>query len=308
MVRTITLDRRHIYVLPNRYGMMMVVVLGVMLAASLNYGLSLGFVFTFWLTGICLVSIFHTYRNLQGLTLHLGEATPVFAGGTALFPVAVDNQPGPARHALSVAMEENTPKDQPRDVAANSLDWLPLACAAPRRGWLQPGRFYIQSTYPLGLVRGWSLLDLEGACLVYPAPEETAPPLPLGANREGEQGAGTPEGEDFQGLREYREGDSPRHIHWKTLARQDTLLVKQFGGLARQGVWLDFTALAPLDSEARLSRLCRWVLLAEQRDCLWGLRLPGLELPMAHGETHRQACLRALALYDHPQTFAGGPG
>ncbi len=34
--------------------------------------------------------------------------------------------------------------------------------------------------------------------------------------------------EDFRGLREYRPGDSPRWIHWRTSARRGVLLVKEF--------------------------------------------------------------------------------
>lgn len=34
--------------------------------------------------------------------------------------------------------------------------------------------------------------------------------------------------EDFRGLREYRQGDNPKWIHWRTSARMDATLVKEF--------------------------------------------------------------------------------
>jgi uncharacterized protein (DUF58 family) len=37
---------------------------------------------------------------------------------------------------------------------------------------------------------------------------------------------------EFSGLREYRRGDNPRHIHWPTTARSNTLMVKEFEPLA----------------------------------------------------------------------------
>jgi uncharacterized protein (DUF58 family) len=50
--------------------------------------------------------------------------------------------------------------------------------------------------------------------------------------------------------------------------------------------------------EARLSRLTRWVLLAEERGLHYGLRLPGNSIPLGEGFQHRERCLRELALYD----------
>ena len=46
----------------------------------------------------------------------------------------------------------------------------------------------------------------------------------------------------------------------------------------------------------RLSRLTAWVLEAEARGQRWSLRLPGLELPVDGGASHRDRCLEALAL------------
>jgi uncharacterized protein (DUF58 family) len=43
------------------------------------------------------------------------------------------------------------------------------------------------------------------------------------------EGAGAAE---FSGLREYRRGDNPRHVHWPTTARLNELMVKEFEPLA----------------------------------------------------------------------------
>jgi uncharacterized protein (DUF58 family) len=87
-------------------------------------------------------------------------------------------------------------------------------------------------------------------------------------------------------------------VAWKAVARSQKMLTKQFSGEAASELWLDWAALpAALDLEARLSRLAGWVLQAERLGALYGLRLPGFEVPPSHGESHSAACLRALALY-----------
>jgi uncharacterized protein (DUF58 family) len=52
-----------------------------------------------------------------------------------------------------------------------------------------------------------------------------------------------------------------------------------------------------MDIEQRLAHLARWVIDADHRDLVYGLRLPGLTIPIAAGSAHRTDCLRALALH-----------
>ena len=51
------------------------------------------------------------------------------------------------------------------------------------------------------------------------------------------------------------------------------------------------------DAEARLARLAAWVESAERAGLRYGLRLPGQELPPAHGDAQRREALERLALF-----------
>ena len=76
------------------------------------------------------------------------------------------------------------------------------------------------------------------------------------------------------------------------------MLTKQFSGAAGAELWLDWSLLAGMPAdEQRLSRLCGWVLQAEQAGARYGLRLPGIEVAPGRGDAHCSACLQALALY-----------
>ena len=52
------------------------------------------------------------------------------------------------------------------------------------------------------------------------------------------------------------------------------------------------------DTETRLSQLSRWVVDADAKDLRYGLCLPGVDIPVDSGESHRHRCLQALALYE----------
>ncbi len=43
--------------------------------------------------------------------------------------------------------------------------------------------------------------------------------------------------------------------------------------------------------------MCHWVLQFSERQQAFGMRLPGLVIAADYGEGHRDACLRALALF-----------
>ena len=103
--------------------------------------------------------------------------------------------------------------------------------------------------------------------------------------------------EDFSGLRNYVAGDAMPRIAWKALAREQGLQVKQFSAQQGQQLWLDWMQMPNIAQERKLELLTRWVLDAEARGLMYGLRLPGLELPPQHGPSHRAECLRALALF-----------
>ncbi|MCW9089582.1 MAG: DUF58 domain-containing protein [Gammaproteobacteria bacterium] len=291
----VTLGRRRVYIIPTRSGIIFAVILLAMLIGAINYQNSLAFALTFLLASLALVSMIHAVRNLYGLRLTRGHPQPVFAGDTARFALSLENRNGPARFALRLMLDGQQPITH--DLAQNGGQWIELCRHAPRRGYLSAGRITLYSRYPLGLFHAWSNLNLAMSCLVYPRPDQKRglPPQMLQERGSaGDQGRGS---DDFASLRPYHVGDSLRHIHWKALAREQGLMTKQFGGGITEELWLHWEQLGNLGQEARLSRLTRWVLEADELGLAYGLSLPDLAIPPGRGERHRRRCLEALALF-----------
>ena len=170
--------------------------------------------------------------------------------------------------------------------------------ATSARGWIALERVRLTSTFPLGILRAWAYFEDDTRCLVYPRPDG-ALPLPVSGASAAAARAGTQQGnDDFAGFRPYQPGDPIRAIAWKSLAREDTVLVKRFtsGAAARLLLrWDDCAALA--DTESRLCQLTAWVVDAERLGLEYGLELPRAAVAPGRGRAHRHECLRALALY-----------
>ena len=289
------LAQRRVYILPTRHGLSFGLALMLMLLGSINYNLSLGYVLTFLLAGLGVVSILHTFRNLVHLYVSAGRVAPVFASDTAQFQILLENRSDYARHSLDLAC--GTAKAR-CDVPAHSHSSVELALRAEKRGWLQLPRVTVDTRFPLGLMRAWSYVQPDMRALVYPRPDGAPLPVPDADSETGDRPSLGPGTDDFAGLRPYQASDSPRHVAWKASARSEALLTKFFAGLASSELWFDWDRLPPgMHVEARLSRLARWVTLAEERRLRYGLRLPGTTVPLGEGFPHRDRCLKELALY-----------
>ncbi|MGH3848617.1 MAG: DUF58 domain-containing protein, partial [Pseudonocardiaceae bacterium] len=257
--------------------------------------LSLGYLLTFFLAALGVVAMLHTFRNVHGLRVRWRAPEPVFAGDNAVFPLLIENPSRHGRYALDVA---TSPDNRQTLNVSQEPGVTRIALRAEQRGMLRPGKITVETRYPLGLFRAWARLSPDVYCLVYPRPARADLPLPPPA---GDAGAGktiVAGNEELQFLRVYRQGDSPRRLAWHAYARGRGLLTKQFAADEGGEVWLDFAQVPGAGTEAKLSRLTRWVLDADAAGIPFGLRLPGGEVPPATGEAQRRLCLERLALHD----------
>ena len=290
---TWTLGQRNIYILPTRAGLAFGGTLVVMLLASINYQLNLGYALTFLLASAALVSMHLTHGNLRGLTLHLRPTAPVHAGAPALLEVVVTN-PGRPRHALALRYEDDEAVTAWADAPAGGQVAVHLSFVPARRGWHALPALQVETVFPFGLFRAWTVWRPAARVLAWPRPEHPTPPLPLtgssaGDDRPARAGAGS----ELDGVRPWRRGDTMRQVVWKKVAHSGELVSRETAGSAVRELWLDWADTAG-DPERRLSRLAAWVLQADHEGLMAGLRVPGREQPPGQGAAHRRAALDLL--------------
>lgn len=294
----IHLHRHRVHVLPTGAGLAFALALLVMLIASINYNLSLGLALCFLLGGVGTVSIVHAFRNLHGLIVETGRCAPVFCGSEACFELVFANPQALRRPALRLRAQHASAGFELASLARTRVT---LCRPMLARGRWPLGRTVIETRWPLGLIRAWSVFVPTLDCLVYPAAEHPAPPLPDSGSGPAPHPArriAGDDGDDFAGLRAHRDSDSPRHVAWKVFARGGPLLTRHYHRPAGRELTLAWQALpAALDDEVRLSRLTAWVLEAERMQRPYALQLPGIDIAASSGEAHRQHCLHALAMH-----------
>jgi uncharacterized protein (DUF58 family) len=302
---TLVLTQRNVYILPTRAGWLFALTLIVLLLASINYQLNLGYLLTFLLAGSGLMSMHVTHATLRGLNLQLRAPAPVFAGDAAAIDIVLANPSKRARHGIALGLS-SAPKTHRHaawcDVPAGGQSSVTLGFVVPHRGWSPLPAIALETLYPLGLFRAWSVWRPASNVLAYPRPEHPAAPLPgTRAAGAGQGGARSSDGGEFEGIRPYRRGDPLKLVVWKKAARQldsgAELIVRDTRSAARHELWLEWAATGATTPDDRLARLAAWVLAADRLGLAWGLRLPGRELPLGQGEAQRRAGLEALALW-----------
>ena len=296
-VPPVTLVQRRIFILPTRHGYGFAFVVFVLLLASINYSLSLGFVLTFLLGSMAGVAMLHTWRNLAHLKLRPGRCDPVFAGETAYFGVTLET---PSLTRFAIGLRRRGEEALHADIGVGEPATVALPLQTRVRGRARCGRIEVFTRYPLGMFHAWSYVEFDLSVLVYPKPDPSAGAPPQDGRSATEEGIPVRGDEEFNLLRPYLPGDALRQIAWKALARERGLLTKEFSAMASSELWLDWDAARAGDVEARLAILAHWVLQAEEFGQGYGLRLPGVSIPPERGEAHRARCLEALAFYELP--------
>lgn len=199
-------------------------------------------------------------------------------------------------------------------VPGGSTRSFAMSLVCEKRGLYHLGPVSLASSFPLGLVEVRQRRQ-EGVQTLTVYPDLFAiVELPLrGAPSQIHRGGYLlPEGSgaaEFSGLREYRHGDSPRHIHWPSTARSGALMVKEFEPLASACLCLalDQSAAANLGHgrEATFEyairvagSVARFACARSLRTRVLGEGARRLDIPVGSGEQQHRTILDALAVIE----------
>ncbi|GAB1257144.1 DUF58 domain-containing protein [Aurantivibrio plasticivorans] len=290
-----TFSQKNLFIFPSMQGFWFLLVTLLLWLLGTNYENNIVLSLAFLLTTLMVVTILHSYSNLSGLSIELQGASPVFQGEIAEIKILLTRNSKRIREDIGLAWEENDPVHT--ELVSIIERTVSVSASADQRGWFNPGVLHVKSYFPLGLIRCWARLRFPPAVLVYPKPVDAGPlPPSMAIADEGVESARVG-ADEFVGFREYHVGDSMKNVSWKHFARGMDVMSKEYSAYVDQRLWLDWDYLGGMDTEARLSRLCYWVLEAskERRDV--GLRLPGIEVSPAQGSQHIENMLRELALF-----------
>ena len=272
------------------------VMLGAFFAAPYS---NLFFLLLGFLTLVGMIGGLAAVKNLRGVTASLVELPPVPSQTGIQVPMQLQAKRPPrfqiaAQLQLAGGRELRGVVDLLDGNASLSLHAEGLA----RGGYAIEGAC-IDSSYPFGILRVQRAFQAPDELIVYPAPEGMLEGRSMAETLDELLGPGDPGVEDLQpsSLRDHREGEGVRGIHWRASARRGRLVVQEWEGGSGQGLEVVLDRRCPADQlEHALATLSAMVHVA--RTNKETLRIHSQELSATFGEGQRPwpEALRFLAM------------
>jgi transglutaminase-like putative cysteine protease/uncharacterized protein (DUF58 family) len=245
-----------------------------------------------------LLSWLHARANLRGLHLRLVGARPAAQDVERLIPVELRATGAVSPCGLEVLVLGAKAPVFVERVPTGTAVLVELPPPQKHAGFAL--KLLVRSVYPLGLFTAECVVETTWVRRIHPQPAGDLPLPEPDASRHGDAVAVAASrghhsgGDDFAGLREWRAGDSPRHIDWRSVARGGPLMVKAWSSGVQGSVVLEWNTLT-LDEPARAAQLARWMEICEDEGRPYELRLPGQTIRAGHGPAHLRRCLDALS-------------
>ena len=271
--------------------------------AAINTGNNLFYLLVSMLLGLIIVSGVLSEQSIRRVRVEAILPHELFAGQAALLVARVVNRKR-WRTSYSIAVEV-LGGDHSAYLARLEAggERLVTWSETPRaRGPWRLAGFKVATRFPFGLFVKAAQLPPSAEALVYPAVR------PLSPDRRRElAGTGVApaprrgRGHGLHDLREYRFGDDPRLIHWRSSAKSATLMVRELEADAALDARLVLEGTGRGDPERLERGLADAASLAVhllEKGAAVELVGPGVHVPLGSGPAQRTRILTALALFD----------
>jgi len=250
----------------TRRGAFFVLVVVLVALSSLNTGNNLLILVLSTLMAAMIASGLVATLVLHELRISLRAPEAIYAGQTAVFVLTLQNL---KRRFPSFALRLKSRKDDNSEPdgtdfflqekmfafikPGGSLS-LPLKCAFERRGIYAVSGFEVRTTFPFGFFSRGREIKASGSIVIYPRLRDVAQMLLLhpyldGTQEQNRRGSGG----SLYNIRGYHPGDDARYVHWRSTAKTDRLMVRDFSAEEDQPVSITFSTYLPVVSPATLA-------------------------------------------------------
>lgn len=246
----------------TREGIIWLIAAILMFVTGLFKGINLLVLLAYLLAGLWVLNHWNLRSNLQRVIGRREAPGPVFAGEPVDFSIDVSCSGRRAVRGV-VLVDRNQARDRAWLILTLQPDWL-LRIRHTQvfnaRGRSRAEALVAYSSFPFGLTvrardlataQEWIVLPRLGRVNIEQMKQWLARIARGDGRTRRRQLLPAPQEADIHGLRDYRAGDSPRWIHWRTSARRNQLLVREFEDSAQPHLALVVEPWLPVEPTHR---------------------------------------------------------
>ena len=212
-------------------------------AAAVNTGNNLLYLILGWMLSFIVASGVLSELTMRGLKVRRRSPPRIYADQPFLMEIAVENEKeSMASYSIEIEdLDRGTPLDKKcffLKVPPGRIQRTSYRHRFPRRGQYRLSGFRVGTKFPFALFRKSRILDHADDILVFPTVYSVATPAPRSRYADGNLVTQLGRSGEFFGLREYRQGDDRRDIHWRSTARSGRAMVREYEEESRKRVTL----------------------------------------------------------------------
>ncbi len=278
--------------------------------AAINTGNNLLYLMLGMLLALIVVSLFMSEFSLRGLTVVRRLPVRAQVGNPHVVEIEVFNHKvNVPSYAIEVEdLRENLPADKRcffLKISPNSAQIAAYRRTPARRGRDLHTGFRLATRFPFGLFERSRELPAAGDLIIYPGIDPVSLAAPVAGRTLGHEPLmGRGQGEDYVGLKPFRDGEDPRNIHWRKSAAIGQMVLRERAIDLRPDIQLTLDVRAPrtvstewtIGFERRIRELASRTVAHIKRGDL--VRLASSAGVTVHGDRNSgaDAILRYLAL------------
>lgn len=305
-----TLNNKKIFILPSKFGVCYLFFILLLFLLGTNYQNNLVMLVCYLLISFFITSMLHSFYNLSGLQLTAITTAKGYANQTILLKIKLTS--AKERFDLNFCFANQSISHY--DIITQGENTVSVGYWVARRGVHQLGRIKVFSRYGFGLFTTWSQLDLASQIIAYPEPlsfqysgvsaalvDDNEPDV--NSYRAQQVLAEPINGDDFEQLIPYQQGQPYTHVAWKQLAKGQGWYTKQHQKNAQPDIVLILSNMPANTLENKISQLCFLILEYHQSGSDYRVAIDQISLGPSSGEQFLHECLMALVQYPQKGSY-----
>jgi uncharacterized protein (DUF58 family) len=251
---------------PTKFFLFLIIAIVILFLQAFMHNYNIVFLVMFFLVGVAGASSIYGVLNLYYINAKLLSFSRFFANTDSTYKLSVINNSKNISYDITLTCNDQSVYI--KSIYPHHFHTVSLVERFDKRGEAVLKDIKLKSYFPLPHELKYKDITIDKKVVVYAKPEGVSL-----FNIYNKNSAINGEIDEFDGIKKFNQGDSTSYIHWASLAKNDSLMIKNFlYEDESKKLHFNFKTMSGTDEE-RLSQLTLWVLECEKNTLEFSINL-----------------------------------